>query len=375
VREPDPELLLPAGAAGSLAIPAGLIDQCGQIAVFGLVRDHWTRDEVVLAFPTRLARVEFVAERPAQMRAVARMRGVDSKLLSDVEFVGPDGTVAARVLGREEDITRLPADLYAYWSSPRRVHLSRDITEVFRGVPGIDHCTICATANVGDALLMNRLWAQVLARMILSRAELNTYAGLKLPPLALASWLLGRAAVKDAVRLHERLDVCMADVEVVTEETGRPAARVADGKAPLVSLTHKGFAAAAVAAEAMLFRGVGIDMEPLTGMDAGVRADCFTAAESAVIRSAARSTGEREDWWYLSAWAAKEAVGKALGRGIVGGPRAVEVLAMDASTGRLSLGLRGAMADAFPEYATVKIEAHLRRRDAHVLALCLLPSQ
>src|SRR5262249_11655586 len=145
VREPAPSSLLPAGSTGNLVLPAGLIDQCGQLAVFGLVRHQWTRDEILLAFPTRLARVEFLPNRDhsAALQAVARMREEGTKLLSDAEFLNSTGRVVLRVLGREEEIIRLPADLYTYWASPRQVHLGRDISRVFGGVPGVEACTVC----------------------------------------------------------------------------------------------------------------------------------------------------------------------------------------------------------------------------------------
>src|SRR5262249_37941411 len=155
----------------------------------------------------------------APRRAVARMREESSRLLSDVEFLDARGRVVLRVLGREEEIARLPADLYAYWASPRRVHLNRDITEVFQGVSGVGHCAVCKVGNGGNKILVNRLWAQVLARMILGAGERAAFADLKLPPVPSASWLLGRASAKDAVRLLTRWDVCMADVEVLAEES------------------------------------------------------------------------------------------------------------------------------------------------------------
>jgi acyl transferase domain-containing protein/phosphopantetheinyl transferase len=375
VREPDPNQLLPLGAQRALTLPVGLIDQCGQIAIFGLVRDSWNDQEVLLAFPNSIERVEFdsTANRKGLLRAVARMKLDGTNLRSDVEMINADGRVVLRALGRIEGIVRVPAQMYAYWSSPRHIHLSRSIAGLFEGIPGAQHCTFFETGFEGAKILVNRLWLQVLARMILSRAERTAFSGLKLPPVAAASWLLGRAVIKDAVRSRLEYSGCMADVEVQSDEHGKPTIKVAGADGPSVSAAHKGFVAVGVAGDPNKLEGVGIDLEMLTSQDAGLKTDAFGAVESEVIKSAAKQSNEPADWWYVAAWGAKEAVGKALGHGVLGGPRSIETTAIDPASGRLTMKLRGLMANAFPQNADRPIEAFRRLHDSHVVVLCLRP--
>jgi 4'-phosphopantetheinyl transferase EntD len=376
VSEPDPARLLPPGVEPNLVLPVVLMDVAGQVAGMA-VRPEWTAEEVHLTFPSRIERLEFARPRRpgTALRAVARVRQDGAHDVSDVEITGSDGETVLRALGRTEGHVRLPAGLYRYWTAPREVTLSRALGEPFRDVHGAEGCTVAAVEDLGGKVLVNRLWQEVLASLILGEEERDAFAGLKLLPEPAASWLLGRAAAKDAVRLRAGADVCMADVAIRTGEHGRPGAALPAGPAPLLSLAHKGLAAVAVAADPGRFESAGIDLEPLGAVDAVVKETAFSAAERSVVEAAARASGEPADQWYLSARAAKEALGKALGRGVLGGPRSVEVVAIDAATGRLTLALRGPLAEAFPRHAARgSFDAYRRLHGRHVLALCLLPA-
>jgi len=167
-------------------------------------------------------------------------------------------------------------------------------------------------------------------------------------------------------------------VGISADAQGRPVVEVSGARAPVLSLAHKGLAAVAAVADPDRFAGIGIDLEPLTALDAGVQADSFTDQERERINAAARQSGEPADHWYRAAWCAKEAVGKALGRGVLGGPRSLEVMELEPDTGRLSLALRGALAAAFPAYGgepgrEVRIAAFRRVHQGRMIALCLLP--
>ena len=100
--------------------------------------------------------------------------------------------------------------------------MSRSLGDLFRDVPGALDCTICGLGRLDGKIWVNRFWAQALARMILSARERQVFESLKLPPVAVVSWLMGRIVAKDATRLRLALDECMADVEILTLEHGRP---------------------------------------------------------------------------------------------------------------------------------------------------------
>jgi malonyl CoA-acyl carrier protein transacylase/phosphopantetheinyl transferase len=367
VKEPAPD---------GLVLPVVLIDVAGQISGI-TVRHQWTDSDIYLTFPNRVERLEFAARRHRQatLRAVTRVRQEGNRILSDVEMTAPDGRVVFRAVGRAEELARLPADLYAYWPAPDRVRLARDISDTFAGVPGAEDCTVCEVGNVADKALVNRLWSQALARMVLDLDERRRFGELKLAPLPAASWLLGRVAAKEAVRGRTGDGRRLADVLLISDQHGRPVVGDDPETAPLVSLAHKGLAAVAVAAGTADWGGVGIDLEPLGTMDAGVKADAFTEAERALIEATALNGSESVEHWYLAAWCAKEAAGKALGRGLPGGPRGLEVLAIEPDSGRIELALCGALAETFPQHAAAgPLAAYRRVQGRNMMALCLLPA-
>jgi len=70
-------------------------------------------------------------------------------------------------------------------------------------------------------------------------------------------------------------------------------------------------------------------------------------------------------------------LGKALGRGVLGGPRSVKIMAIDTSTGKISMALRGPMAKAFPMLSWQNgrqslIEAYRRIHGDYCITLCLI---
>jgi phosphopantetheinyl transferase len=373
VVEPDPAGLVPAGTRPLL--PVVLIDVSGQVAGTPLLHisdeNGWS-----IVFPLSIQRVEFLAQRqPGQvLRTVTRAVLNATSMISDCEMVDEAGRVVVRVVRREEKRWQLPGNLFLYWCNPRERRFTQDLTHLFRAVPGSDRCTVCEPGNVADTILVNRFWFQVLTRMVLSRAEQRDAAAAKRLPVPAASWFLGRVAAKDAVRLRAGLDVCLTDVEIRNDANGRPEAHVPGGPTPLISLAHTGFSAVAAAVDAEAFAGVGIDLEPLASLPAGLKEDAFTPQERALIEEAAAAAQEPSDSWYLSAWGAKEAAGKTLGRGLLGGPLGLEVVAIDPQTGCLRVALRGPLAEAFPHLAREEgLDCCCRIHQDKVITLCLLP--
>lgn len=380
LAQPDPDLLFLPDAPGTPAIPAALIDTAGHVPGLEIL-GPW-RDEdptITLIFPNGYRRVEWVDLSGSRepLTTVSTVAREGSKVLSDVELRDPSGRVVLRVLGRSDETVQLPTGLYHYGSAPRQPVMTRDITSLFAGVPGLDAALVCEIGSVGSPIVVKHLWQRALAHMILSRAERQTFESIKRPPVLTAGWLFGRVVAKDVVRRFARLDVCMADVEIVNDAHGAPRPVLPGARLPLVSLAHTGFAAVAVAGDPGRFAGVGIDVEPIGTMDVGLVNDAFNPSERALLLNAARATGEPQDAWLLAAWCAKEAAGKALGRGVVGGPRAVEVVAADGAQGRISVELRGAMAEAFPAWARRRIHTYRRITSSrnHSITLCLLNSE
>jgi len=83
---------------------------------------------------------------------------------------------------------------------------------------------------------------------------------------------------------------------------------------------------------------VGVDIERVGHMNKDVEALAFTPQEQELLSS----VGDAEkDGWSLRLWCAKEAVAKALGQGMVSGPQALVVQALDADSGIAQVGLTG----------------------------------
>lgn len=378
VHEPDATRLFSSAEPPALCVPMALIDVATQVP--GMIYGRWHPDDaqVHMVYPNSFERLEFTeipADEPLTCVATARREG--QHLLTDLEVKTARDEVVLRITGRRCQVVDFPTAIHHQSKEPTRVLCSRAISDMFADVPGIQDCVVAEVARVQDPVLMERLWSQVVGRMILGREERRLFRELKTPPRETTSWLMGRIAAKDAVRLRAGRPMYLADVAILPDEFGRPHVRLSTSDAPHVSISHKAFEAVAVAAGAGSFRGVGIDMELTKPMPAELVEDSFTSAERKLLEAAAAATGEAAELWYLSGWAAKEALGKALGRGVIGGPRTVAIQAIDAARGTLWMDLHGPMAAAFPELASprvgsARVAAHRRIRENRVIALCLL---
>ena len=171
-------------------------------------------------------------------------------------------------------------------------------------------------------------------------------------PKRRGEWLLGRIAAKDAVRLHllltRGLRIAPREIPIAADAWGRPApggeALAAHGVALSVSLSHTDGIAMALAAEPPC--GAGIDVERLGRRRGDYAEAAFTPEEIALIDADGPARRAERG---LRLWCSKEAVAKALGRGLMGNPLNLEALDVDAGMTRIGLGVAGALARAFPD--------------------------
>lgn len=171
-------------------------------------------------------------------------------------------------------------------------------------------------------------------------------------PKRRGEWLLGRIAAKDAVRMHllltRGLRIDPREIPIAADGWGRPApggeALTAHGVALSVSLSHTDGIAMALAAEPPC--GAGIDVERRGRRRGDYAEAAFTPAEIALIDAAGpEQRAERG----LRLWCSKEAVAKALGRGLMGNPMNLEAVQVDPGMTRIGLGVAGALARTFPD--------------------------
>lgn len=373
VQQPKTPLLA-SGSRGSLVLPVALIDTASQIP--GLTNGDLESAGAtcIMAFPNTIGRLEFARGvfDGEPLAAVSHFEMVPGKLNSDTEFVDSRGQAVLRYLKRVEETVPFPLPLYRYAMNPHTAFQPRTLNELFADVPGADRFSVCEATAAGERLWIKGIWARMLAHQILSPDERAAFNRLKLPPVALADWLLGRLAAKEAVRVRLQHGGCHADTEIRSDAHGRPEAWIDGQRAADISLSHKTFEAVAVASQPGEFRGLGIDCEPLDSLPVEVLADAFTDAERELLASAGDATA-----WLRAGWGAKEAAGKALGRGVLGGPRNVVIESVDQKSRSLTLSLRGQMAEVFPDFSEGRapITAHWRPLRNQIIVLCILPME
>ncbi len=169
------------------------------------------------------------------------------------------------------------------------------------------------------------------------------------------------------------IESCPADIEIFSDEYGRPIVG-GDlinelGCQPSISIAHWGKGSAAVAGECAGHEGVGIDVEPLERSHEGLEEIAFTAEEGTHFSGVPPS---RRKEWLLRFWCSKEAVAKALGRGMVGNPRNLFIQDVDVETGSVTVRIAGELAQKLSDYADKSLTAYTGSDETVVFATSLV---
>ncbi|MBF6047944.1 acyltransferase domain-containing protein [Streptomyces sp. NRRL B-1677] len=308
------------GVISASATPGALLDNVGQLIGYWIMA---SRAERVAVLPVGIRHIRFAGPHPAPgtpVECLVRIVSLTDTLLeADAQLV-TGGRVWAELTGwQDRRFDNLP--------ETRRVERFPERHTLSRPQPG------------GWSLL-HKWWRDSASRDLvmrnhLGRAERHAYE--QQPPRGRGQWLLGRIAVKDAVRqlLWEQGEgpVFPAEIRVGNDERGRPYVTGVHGRTLPeldVSLAH----CAETAVALVRHRGscgpgcVGIDVEEITERPVDLHEFALGPAERRLLASACAESGEPEALWFTRFWAAKEAVAKAEGTGLRGRPRDFTVLSV-----------------------------------------------
>ncbi|WP_348673749.1 beta-ketoacyl synthase N-terminal-like domain-containing protein [uncultured Abyssibacter sp.] len=303
-----------------LQLDPALLDAAGQLAGYWLTEKHgWGFN----CFPFRLGRFTPYAPPPAAGTEVicrGDLKLTDpQRLEAAFDMIDGNGRLLMRCENWEDRKFSVPDRYYNYRLRPQSEFIS-DEHDAGRSDGLITRMLVPFEEGFLDQGW--GIWKRMLAHMALSRHERAAFYNLPLTGPRREEWLMGRIAVKDAVRewaaTRHGLHLAPADVEIITDEMGAPSVRCAALQkvgAPMVSVAHSRRYAVATAAEV----SVGVDYQRI----AQVRLEelirgAMTEQEARVIRGAPAPDQPRIA---VAIWSAKEAAAKSVGTGLEGRPR------------------------------------------------------
>ncbi|MEY9931613.1 acyl transferase domain-containing protein/phosphopantetheinyl transferase (holo-ACP synthase) [Catenulispora sp. GP43] len=308
------------GVIAALPTPGAVLDCVGQLL------GYWVMDtlpERTVVFPMGMKHIVFHGPAPAgPVQCHIRIRDVhEATVVADAQLVAA-GRVWARIVG---------------WTD-RRFGSHPDTRAVEHDPGG----ALLAQPQPGGWFAVFDRWSdpasqQLRMRGYLGAAEREVFGAR--PPRGRRQWLLGRIAVKDAVRramwdAGAPPKVFPAQISVGNDDAGRPFVAGMHGTVlpPLaVSVAHTGDVGVAIARPGTgTGTGgdvlVGIDVEQVVPRDEATVDFALSEAEKTMLHRLADSGADGggdggADVWFARLWTAKEAVGKALGTGLAGDPR------------------------------------------------------
>ncbi|MFB7618037.1 beta-ketoacyl synthase N-terminal-like domain-containing protein [Kitasatospora sp. NPDC056181] len=300
------------GVITAPSAPGALLDNVGQLLGYWIMATH-TERSVVFPVGIRHLRLHGPQPRPGtdldcRIRITAISR---TTLEADVQLLA-DGEVWAEIDGWQD----------------RRFDSHPETRPVERFV---ERETL-STPQPGGWVLLHERWPDLASRDLIMRnhlgaAEREQYD--RQPPRGRRAWLLGRIAVKDAVRRLLWQDSTdrpfPAEIQVLNDPSGRPRVRGLHGRLLPdleVTLAHRSEIAVALVRPSCGSGapGPGIDVEEVTARPAETLPVALLPREVRLLTACQAEDGASRDVWFTRFWAAKEAAAKAEGTGLRGRP-------------------------------------------------------
>jgi acyl transferase domain-containing protein/phosphopantetheinyl transferase (holo-ACP synthase) len=369
IAVPNRRALLPAGTEGGLLTDVVTLDVFTHLlGCWGL--DHLAEGEVI--FPLKLGELTIQGTDPAEGTELSCrifVREVDRhRVKIDADLVTPEGRIWMRLRNWE--------DWRFYW--PNRFRDQFRAPEVVLVGEPVELSELGASESIvwleppGD--FARPIWRDVMEAVHLDpeeRAELRDLSG---PERRKTLRLWGRVAAKEAARrlwvAEGRPPVFPADLVIRPDRHGRPVlrSRLEPGREdlPPISIAHTEGVALAIASLDPSARH-GIDVERVVEREPRFLELAFSATERALIDRAVEAGGARDEW-IARLWCAKEAAGKATGRGLIVGPGSVEVIDADPREGVVSVDLGPDLRAACPDWPVGPIRVSTHRRGAYAWA-------
>lgn len=347
-----------------------LFDQIGQVVGF------WGLEYLpsgVVMFPYRVREVHVFGPKlppgtPVICNCWAELLG-ENQVRANFEVVRPDGSLWLSLTSWEDRRFALPPTFFRFvFASPRERVLS------YPWQPPSGEPLIARQLSLTDFpndffTAHSQIWRRVLVFAVLSARERAMWRALKLPPHRQLEWLLARVVAKDAVRDYLKAEydllLCPADVEIIPDEHGRPTVHGvwADQvrQMPQVSLAHAHGRMLAVVHPTA--QGVGVDLEQAGTFPTEGQAMAFAPVETALLETLPTDTD-----WQMRLWCAKEAVGKAIGHGLVGRPKGVQAQSVDVEKGTVTVGFSAEIAAQLHLDPAFTLTANTAQEDTFIVA-------
>ena len=348
-----------------------LLDAAGQLVGFWAA-EHLERGFVVFPYHLQELRI-YGPNRPPGQRLTCRvnlqLRG-DEGIRSDIVIAGADGRVWMQLVGWADRRFDPPPQFHHAWVAPNEATISEPWQTPLAGLHdrgALECCRLKSPFEPGSGL-----WKELWASLVLSRQERKVFQSLRGPEHRQIEWLTGRTAAKDAMRRFLRrhgLELLPADIEIVQDAHGKPMAQgpwlQRLGAPPELSLSHSEGLAVAMAGDGGDGRRFGIDVQAIRQLTPEFEATILNADEQRLLHGLPPPVRTE---WLLRIWCAKEAVSKALGRGLIGGPGNVRILDLDSQTGGVVATPHGDLAAAVPEASGLRLAAYTAREGAYAVA-------
>ena len=311
------------------------------------------------------------------LKCYMRLTGVTPKShISDIVVTDGNGNEVMSVGGWEELTERVPVEYRELILQPATCFLTESLGAELLGNPATDTASAFIT-DVPYAVFERNddLWQRVMSHIVLDASERMEFAAMSGSSARRTEWLFGRIAVKEAVRRYLK-DYYQArwsdaDVRIWANDKGKPVALGAWSDFLTtkldVAIAHTAqFIVAIAAANAR----VGVDVEALSrDLSEEFASGVFTPEE---LELAAQTSGTANA--VIKFWCAKEAVSKALGTGIRYSPKEMVVKSFQSDTGKLTMQLEGAWADAFKNLKGRELGVTVKSVRDHALATSFIPA-